>query len=43
MSQPASERGVTCLTPEAFRQLSSELNGLKTEARAYSQAIGIAH
>src|SRR5213078_3069809 len=43
MSQPASDRGVTYLTPEAYERLSSELNELKTEGRErVSQAIGTA-
>src|SRR4030095_16614560 len=43
MSQPTSERGVTCLTPEAYERLSSELTELKTEGRErVSQAIGTA-
>jgi transcription elongation factor GreA len=43
MSQPASDRGVTYLTPEAYERLSSELNELKTEGRErISQAIGTA-
>jgi transcription elongation factor GreA len=41
--QPASERGVTYLTPEAYERLTSELNELKTEGRErVSQAIGTA-
>jgi transcription elongation factor GreA len=43
MSQPASDRGVTYLTPEAYERLSSELNELKTDGRErVSQAIGAA-
>jgi transcription elongation factor GreA len=43
MSQPASDRGVTYLTPEAYERLSSELHELKTEGRErVSQAIGTA-
>jgi transcription elongation factor GreA len=43
MSQPASDRGVTYLTPEAYERLSSELNELKTEGRErVAQAIGTA-
>ena len=41
--QPASDRGVTYLTPEAYERLTSELNELKTEGRErVSQAIGTA-
>ena len=41
--QPASDRGVTYLTPEAYERLTSELNELKTEGRErISQAIGTA-
>jgi transcription elongation factor GreA len=39
--QPASERGVTYLTPETYERLSSELQELKTEGRErVSQQIG---